>query len=79
MRFPETVDPANPLTNAGLKMTRVIFRVDTNKKRTYHEFIEIKEARMHAIAAYALRDITEIAALGAFLIMIAFIARAIGS
>src|ERR1700729_1599148 len=34
---------------------------------------------MHAIAAYALRDITEIAALGAFLIMIAFIARAIGS
>ena len=34
---------------------------------------------MHTIAAYALRDITEIVALGAFLIMIAFIARAIGS
>jgi hypothetical protein len=34
---------------------------------------------MHRIAAYALRDITEIAALGAFLVMVAFIARAIGS
>ncbi len=34
---------------------------------------------MQAIATYALRDIAEIAALGAFLIMIAFIARAIGS
>ena len=34
---------------------------------------------MHNIAAYALRDIVEIAALGAFLIMIALIARAIGS
>ncbi len=34
---------------------------------------------MHIIAAYALRDITEIAALGAFLIMIALIARALGS
>jgi hypothetical protein len=34
---------------------------------------------MHNIAAYAPRDITEIADLGAFLIMIAFIARAIGS
>ena len=33
---------------------------------------------MQAIATYALRDIAEIA-LGAFLIMIAFIARAIGS
>jgi hypothetical protein len=54
-------------------------RVDSNRKRTYHEFTEIKEAEMHSIAAYALRDITEIAALGAFLIMIAFIARAIGS
>jgi hypothetical protein len=54
-------------------------RVDSNRKRTYHEFIEIKEAKMQNIAAYALRDITEIAALGAFLIMIAFIARAIGS
>jgi hypothetical protein len=37
------------------------------------------EAEVHDIAAYALRDITEIAALGVFLIMIAFIARAIGS
>jgi hypothetical protein len=34
---------------------------------------------MHNIASYALRDIAEIAALGSFLIMIAFIARAIGS
>jgi hypothetical protein len=58
---------------------RPIARIDSNKKRTYHEYIQIKEAKMHTIAAYALRDITEIAALGAFLIMIAFIARAIGS
>ena len=58
---------------------RPIARIDSNKKRTYHECIQINEAEMHAIAAYALRDITEIAALGAFLIMIAFIARAIGS
>ena len=34
---------------------------------------------MQTTAAYALRDIAEIAALGAFLIMIALIARAIGS
>jgi hypothetical protein len=34
---------------------------------------------MHCLAAHALRDIAEIAALGAFLIMIAFIARAVGS
>ena len=34
---------------------------------------------MHNIAAYALRDVAEIAALGAFLIMIALIARALGS
>ena len=34
---------------------------------------------MHAIAVHALRDITEIAALGAFLVMIAFIARAVGA
>ena len=34
---------------------------------------------MQTIATYALRDITEIAALGAFLVMVAFIARAIGS
>jgi hypothetical protein len=60
-------------------MTRVISRVDSNKKRTYHEFIEITEAKMQTLATYALRNIAEIAALGAFLIMIAFIARAIGS
>jgi hypothetical protein len=34
---------------------------------------------MFPFATYALRDITEIAALGAFLVMIAFIARALGS
>jgi hypothetical protein len=34
---------------------------------------------MQNIATYALRDIAEIAALGAFLIMIAFLARAVGS
>jgi hypothetical protein len=44
----------------------------------------IQEARMHfiafhAIAFHALRDITEIAALGAFLIMIALITRVVGS
>jgi hypothetical protein len=39
----------------------------------------LKETEMHSIASYALRDIAEIAALGAFLVMIAFIARALGS
>jgi hypothetical protein len=39
----------------------------------------IEEARMHPIAVHALRDIAEIAALGAFLVMIALIARALGS
>ena len=34
---------------------------------------------MQTIATYALRDIAEIAALGAFLIMIALLARALGS
>ncbi len=34
---------------------------------------------MDPFASYALRDIAEIAALGAFLVMIAFIARALGS
>ena len=34
---------------------------------------------MYPAASYALRDIAEIAALGAFLVMIAFIARALGS
>ena len=34
---------------------------------------------MQTIATHALRDIAEIAALGAFLVMIALIARALGS
>jgi hypothetical protein len=34
---------------------------------------------MHTFAAYTLRDIAEIAALGVFLVMIALIARAVGS
>jgi hypothetical protein len=34
---------------------------------------------MHPLATHALRDVAEIAALGAFLVMIAFIARAVGS
>lgn len=34
---------------------------------------------MHPVAFHALRDITEIAALGAFLVMIALLARAAGS
>ena len=37
------------------------------------------EAKMYTVATHALRDIAEIAALGAFLIMIALIARAVGS
>jgi hypothetical protein len=53
--------------------------IDTNTIRTYDEHITIKEAGMHPIAAHAIRDIAEIAALGAFLIMIALIARAVGS
>jgi hypothetical protein len=39
----------------------------------------IKEAKMHLVAVHALRDIVEIAALGAFLIMIALVARAFGA
>jgi hypothetical protein len=39
----------------------------------------LKETEMHTIASYALRDVAEIAALGAFLVMIAFLARALGS
>jgi hypothetical protein len=38
----------------------------------------IEEAQMHP-AAHALRDIAELAALGAFLIMIALAARAFGA
>ncbi len=34
---------------------------------------------MYPIASFVLRDLAEIAALGAFLVMIAFIARALGS
>jgi hypothetical protein len=39
----------------------------------------IEEAKMHPVAVHALRDIVEIAALGAFLIMIALTARALGA
>ena len=39
----------------------------------------IKEVEMHTIAVCALRDIAEIGALGAFLIMIALVARAVGA
>jgi hypothetical protein len=59
--------------------TVVIGRLDSNRKRTYHEPTLIEEAKMHPIAAHALRDVAEIAALGAFLVMIALIARAVGS
>lgn len=45
---------------------------------TYSEPIKIEEAKMH-IAVHALRDIAELAALGAFLIMIALAARALGA
>jgi hypothetical protein len=38
----------------------------------------IKEAQMHT-AAHVLRDIAELAALGAFLIMVALAARALGA
>lgn len=38
----------------------------------------IEEAKMH-LAVHALRDIAELAALGAFLIMIALAARALGA
>jgi hypothetical protein len=39
----------------------------------------IEETKMHPVAVHALRDIVEIAALGAFLIMIALTARAFGA
>jgi hypothetical protein len=38
----------------------------------------IEEAEMH-LAVHAVRDIAELASLGAFLIMIALIARALGA
>jgi hypothetical protein len=52
--------------------------VDRNTTRTYKELLVIKESEMHT-AAHALRDITELAALGAFLVMIALAARALGA
>jgi hypothetical protein len=52
--------------------------VDSNRTRTYNEPLMIEEVKMH-IAAHALRDIAELAALGAFLIMIALAARALGA
>jgi hypothetical protein len=52
--------------------------VDTNISRTYDELLLTEEAKMH-LAAHALRDIAELAALGAFLIMIALAARALGA
>jgi ATP-dependent protease HslVU (ClpYQ) ATPase subunit len=52
--------------------------VDGNIIRTYDELLMTEEAKMH-IAAHALRDIAELAALGAFLIMIALAARALGA
>jgi hypothetical protein len=39
----------------------------------------IQETEMHPVAVHALRDVVEIAALGAFLIMIALTARAFGA
>jgi hypothetical protein len=65
--------PARPLT----KQPRIA-RLDENIERIYSEPIKIKEAEMH-IAIHALRDIAELAALGAFLIMIALAARALGA
>jgi hypothetical protein len=52
--------------------------IDSNITRTYNEPLMIEEVKMH-IAAHALRDIAELAALGAFLIMIALAARALGA
>jgi hypothetical protein len=52
--------------------------VDANTTRTYNELLMIEEAEMHT-AAHALRDIAELASLGAFLIMIALAARALGA
>jgi hypothetical protein len=52
--------------------------IDSNITGTYDELLMIEEAEMH-LAAHALRDIAELAALGAFLIMIALAARAFGA
>jgi hypothetical protein len=52
--------------------------VDANTTRTYNELLMIEEAQMHT-AAHALRDIAELASLGAFLVMIALAARAFGA
>jgi hypothetical protein len=51
--------------------------LDVNINRTYNEHIMIKEAEMYP--AQALRDIVELAALGAFLVMVALAARALGA
>ena len=52
--------------------------VDSNTTRTYDELLMIEEAEMHT-AAHALRDIAELASLGAFLVMVALAARALGA
>ena len=52
--------------------------VDGNTTRTYNELLVIEEAQMHT-AVHALRDIAELASLGAFLVMIALAARALGA
>lgn len=52
--------------------------VDSNITGTYTERLMFEEAEMHT-AAHAVRDIAELASLGAFLIMIALAARALGA
>ena len=52
--------------------------VDSNTTRTYSELLMIEEAEMHT-TAHALRDIAELASLGAFLVMVALAARALGA
>ena len=56
----------------------VTIGVDGNTTRTYNEPLVIEEAQMHT-AVHALRDIAELASLGAFLVMIALAARALGA
>jgi ATP-dependent protease HslVU (ClpYQ) ATPase subunit len=51
---------------------------DSNITGTYNELLMTEEAKMH-LAAHAVRDIAELASLGAFLIMIALAARALGA
>jgi hypothetical protein len=52
--------------------------VDSNITGTYNELLMTEEAKMH-LAVHAVRDIAELASLGAFLIMIALAARALGA